>query len=191
MEDIEKELGTSFEEIASLGPHGLFASELRVLYATANEIAPKTLVEIGAGHGLSSVVLAYVAKKYGGRLYSVEFQELSSWRANLRRFGLENYVSLMQGRSPWINWTSLPFTRIGYLLIDADHHSLPVQIDFYCWGKFVLPGDRIAVHDYTSVNTNHHEVRKAADACVKKFGLRKVAVVQSDRGLGVFEKQQT
>lgn len=188
MEDIERDLGASFEEIASLGPFGLSASELSVLYTTADEIAPKTLVEIGACYGISSVVLAYVAKKHGGRLYSVEFQELLSWRANLRRFGLEDYASLMQGRSPWIDWTSLPFTTAGYLLIDAEHRYTPVLVDFYCWGKFVLTGGRIAFHDYTSINPNHLGVRKAADSVVMRFKLRTISVVQSDRGLGVFEK---
>jgi len=188
MEDIEKELGASFETIASLGPHGLSAPELSALYTTANEIAPKTLVEIGACHGVSSVVLGYVAKKYGGRLYSVEFRVLPSWQANLSKFGLEGYVSLIQGRSPWIDWTSLPFARIGYLLIDADHHNLPVMVDFYCWGRFVLSGDRIAFHDYTSANPNHQGVRKTVDATAKRYKLRRVTVVQTDRGLGVFER---
>lgn len=197
-QEVEKEIGTDLDQIASVSRHGFQSQELASLYATAVEISPKTIVEIGAGYGTSSIVLAFVARKFSGKLYSLEYQadKEQVWRSNLQRFGVGQYACFMQGKTPWINWQALPFGEIDYLLIDGTHSFIPILVDFHSWGCRTRVGGRIAFHDYIYAErvqikgkfVRSPEVKKAIDAIERVYPMRKVAVVETGYGLLVYEK---
>lgn len=187
-----------FDKVASIGRSGFQTPELEVLYTTADEIGPKVIVEVGAGYGTSSIVLATVAKRQNGRLYSIEFKEDKQpvWQANLQRFGVSQYAHFMLGKTPWVDWSSLPFASIDFLLIDGLHSYIPILTDFYSWGCLVRKGGRIAFHDYCWAErvkikgrfVKSLEVRKAVDMIEGIYSMRRVAVEKSGYGLIVFEK---
>lgn len=147
--DVEKEIGVSFREIFHQGPSGLRLPDMTCAYETADAIKPKILVEIGAGYGISTVMLGLVAKKYGGHLYSVEHREKPIWRKHLEKRGISEHVTMIHGRNPWLDWPSLKHIRpVDYLLIDGYHDLFSVTVDYCTWGPRVRKGGRIAFHDY-------------------------------------------
>lgn len=188
-EDIERELGASLDEIASLEQYGLRAPELEALFRTADELSPKVLVEIGACHGLSSVVLGAVARKYKGRLYSVEYKQQADWVPNLQRYGVEEYVTMVEGLAPWLDWVNMPFKRVTYLLVDGNHYFFPVACDFQTFAPFVHKGGRIAFHDYNKP-AGKSGVKEVVCMAEKLYPLKRVAFVEGRHipGLVVLEK---
>lgn len=185
-QEVEQEIGFSLTDIAAIGRHGLLEDELEALYTTADEISPKVIVEIGACYGISSVLLGFVARKHTGHLYSIECNEQPSWRTTLQQFGVDPYVTLVLGKTPWIDWASLEFEDIDYLLIDGSHNFLPILTDFYTWGCRVRKGGRIALHDHN--NRKCRQAGKAIQIAEEVCPMKKIATVNTIRGLVVFEK---
>jgi len=155
--EVEQELELNFDAVAALGPFGLRARELKVLYTTADEISPEVMVEIGSCHGVSSVVLSAIAKKYGGVLYCIEPNPRVQLSANLQKFGLLEAVRIIKAASPNVDVKALGIKVISYLLIDGDHSLESILADYRFWAPLVKLGGRIAFHDYYS----HREVRQA------------------------------
>jgi len=186
--EVEKEIGFKLKAIASIGPRGLRANELKTLYTTAAEVSPRVIVEIGSLHGVSSVLLGCLAKKRGGTLYCIERLLQPKLHENLRKFGVIGFAKLIEAVSPNINVEALPFATIDYLLIDGDHHLENVLADYRFWTKLVRAGGRIAFHDYYS----HRGVKLALEEIQKTNELRQVTIggVKDDLepGLIVFEK---
>lgn len=186
-EDIEKEIGVPLAEIAALGQFGLRVHELEVLYRTATEISPKVLVEIGACHGLSSIVLGMVARKHDGHVYSVEYKPQPDWLPNIQKYGLEALVTMVEGITPWLHWDKVPFRRVSYLLIDGNHHYFPVACDFQTYAPFVHRGGRIAFHDFHKP-ASKCGVREVVERAESMYPLKRVATTFRGPGLAVIEK---
>lgn len=186
-ETIAEEIGGTLEEVAALAKFGLREAELEALFITADELGPKVLVEIGACHGLSSIILAAVARKYSGMLYSVEPGLYVDWLPNLERYGLGKFATLIKARSPWLDWPNIPFKTIDYLLIDGDHHYFPAAADISAFAPKVRKGGRLAFHDYSHPRPNC--VRPVVDKYEEFYGTKRVALVTGKcPGLLVLEK---
>lgn len=69
----------------------------------------------------------------------------AEWRENLQRIGLIDTVMLHQTHSQ----TMAPVWKkpISFLFIDGDHGYLGARYDLMMWGKHVLPGGIMTVHD--------------------------------------------
>jgi len=185
-EPVEQALGADLNTIFHLGPSGLKKADIAYAYVTADEIQAATIVEIGAGYGISSVTLGAVAKKYGGKLYSVEYRVKAAWWTNLKKYGVIDHVELVQGRNPFLDWSQLDHIRtVDYLLIDGNHCYMPVMVDFFTWVPRVRNGGRIAFHDYLN---GRAQVKDAVDKLEKVYPLEYVGLSASKSGLYVVTK---
>jgi predicted O-methyltransferase YrrM len=131
-----------------------------ILLNTATSINPHTIVEVGGGpYGASTAILASVASKSGGLLYSVEPQERLHWEETLNRLDLREYVKRYVGYSPW---TNVELDSIDYLFIDGNHRTRWVLADYHWWSPMVRNGGMVAFHDFNDSNAGK-EVRRAID----------------------------
>lgn len=173
--EVEEELGYNLETIASIGPRGLWPKELASLYTTAREITPEVVVEIGACHGVASVVLGLVVKKSQGKLYSFDIILQPKWYTNMQTFGVATFAQLIKVKSPDVTVATLPFQVIDYLLIDGDHSYEGVLADYKFWSKLVRVGGRIAFHDYYSTRGVRQAVTEIST--ISNSGLQQVDIV--------------
>lgn len=194
-EQIEQEIGHSLSVMMTATGGYLRGDELNVLYSSADELSPKTLVEIGARTGTSSTILGAVARRHGGMLYSIEANPAPTWPENMRRFGVAEFTRLIQVTSPQIDATMLPFTAIDYLLLDGDHRIESVLADYCYWSRLVRPGGRVAFHDYLSqdgVKRAVSEILRTDGDILKQVDFAVGSIIKDGKvlelGLIVFEK---
>lgn len=131
--------GRKLAELASLVPTG------------------QAIVEIGSYMGKSTCYLASGSK--GVKVYAVDLWELGNYRARYKNpkaflafkkqvadMGLTKKIVAVKGNSVKVaaTWDK----PIGLLFIDANHQFEYVKADYEVWYKFVVPGGRIAFHDY-------------------------------------------
>ena len=139
-----------FEKIIKMGMWkddrpSMYPEDCRMLWDAALEIKAKTIVEIGAFKGVSSMVLGLAAVQTGGHVWSVEVRPRAEWFSNIEKMKLQDVVTLIQGCSPAVN-INLP-GEIDLLFIDGDHQTRSVLRDYYYWSHFVRVGGIIAFHD--------------------------------------------
>ena len=175
-----------FEDILGSCGGRLTFADAQLLYETA--IDAKNIVEVGAMDGCSSMILGEVARQNDGHLYSIEPKPKGKWRANIERLGLERYVTLIYAASPWY---SLPVsaTPIDYYLIDGDHRTRWVLVDYHYLEPHVRPGGRVAFHDWCGPRGVSEWVQEAVALILRDDPLIEVGRAEgSSRGLIVFEK---
>jgi len=147
-------------------------SDRERLVKLASEVKDGVILEIGALTGASTCAMAEVASV---PVYSIDLWNLTSkhefrndplnnpyfsldtFNQNIKERGLEGKVTPIRGESNMIAraWTF----PIGLLFIDALHTYDGVMGD-YSFAKYVIPGGRIAFHDY---DKTHPGVMKAID----------------------------
>jgi len=163
-------------------------NDLELLYSTASEISPKSILEIGARNGCSSSLLGIVAKEKSGHLYSIEPSPQQLWKKNIDRLGLGEYVTQIVGASPWIQVERVG-QPIDFFLIDGDHRTRWCLADYHYWSVYVRRGGRIAFHDWCGANGIAAQVRQAVEIILKTDALTEVGRAEGkDKGLIVFEK---
>lgn len=123
--------------------------------ALADLARGKTVLELGAFYGFSTVVLASVAE----RVTSVDWHQgddmaglIDTWgvfMANLNRFGVAERVQVVRGRFE----DELPIMAERRLLfdgcfLDAHHSEESVRADLALALPLVRPGGFMAFHDY-------------------------------------------
>ena len=129
------------------------------------------LLEIGSYCGKSAVYLGTAARESGTVLVTVDHhhgseENQSGWehhdpdvvdartgrmdtlpflRRTLEDAGLEDVVVAIVGDSPTVAryWG----TPLGLLFIDGGHALDVAMADYESWGRFVLPGGLLAIHD--------------------------------------------
>lgn len=123
----------------------LSMDDCRLLYGCTVMADCRTIVEIGAMMGTSSIVLGLAAKITGGHVWSIEVRPRKEWPDNIKAFGLENVVELVKGDSKQID---LKLDQpIDFLFIDGDHQTASVLADYWHWSPLVRSGGLIAFHD--------------------------------------------
>lgn len=188
-EEVEKEIGFGLSAILQDTHNSIRIEESVVLYSSADELSPNVIVEIGAYMGTSSTLLGSVAKKHGGKLYSIERRPRPEWYENMKKYGVSSFTELISVISPHLSKEHLPFDCIDYLFIDADHSYENVLGDYRFWQTMVRPGGRIAFHDYFSVEGT----KRAVTEILRTNGLKFVALANGTEmghklGLIIFEK---
>ena len=89
------ELGARIDEfLIFIGP-----DTGRLLHAVARGARAKTIIELGASYGYSTLWLADVARETGGKVHSLELsaQKVEYARSQLRRVGLDGFVEFHVG----------------------------------------------------------------------------------------------
>jgi hypothetical protein len=162
--------------------------DAHLLFDSAMEINAQKMLEIGAMTGSSTAVLAYVAKKNNGHVWTIESQPHPKWEDSLMLVGVRQYASLIFGSSPWIGFGCFPIP-FDFLLIDGNHLVRWVLADYHYWSPFVRSGGRIAFHDWTGANGVGEQIQEAVAIILRTDKLIEVGRIEStNRGLIVFEK---
>jgi len=179
------------DEVLRRGGKLLTVYDAEVLRLTADAIGASRLLEIGSKRGCSALILGDVARKYRGRLYCIDPVILHKLVLNIEACGLQNHVTLIQGKSPWID-PSRVATPIDYLFIDGDHRTRWTVADYHFWFPFVRVGGRIAFHDIHALDWAGRGTRKALEIILSTDSdvLELVAETRNcrQRGTKVFEK---
>lgn len=151
-----------FQEISERGLTNMKVDEAELLYESAREIEAKNMLEIGSMFGCSSMVLGSVARDTGGHLQCIEAEPQELWTKNIQDLGLSPHVTMIEGRSPWIDMRQITLP-IDYLFIDAEHRTRWCLTDYQYWSAYVRPGGRIAFHDYCRIGRAGKGVMRAVD----------------------------
>ena len=106
-----------------------------------------TVVEIGTCTGISTIALAFARKEAGhGPMYTIDVLEHPAFLKNITDAGVDKWVIPIIGRSSLVakSWHE----PIELLWIDGDHRYRAIACDITRWGKWVVCGGYIALHDY-------------------------------------------
>jgi SAM-dependent methyltransferase len=117
------------------------------------------IVELGCNMGLSTVTMAFACAGTNKRIFSVDtfsgndgqmgkandFQE--EWAGNLRRFGLEKYVTPLRGFTFQVVPDRSLYPPPDFVFIDASHEFIDVVEDFRTIYPYVKEGGFISFHD--------------------------------------------
>lgn len=165
------------DPIKSIGSGLSYGSYL--LYGIARTMRPQTCVEIGSARGLSACMIGKALKENGfGKLYAIDPHVQTNWndtnsidtyglmRANLARFGVQNYVEIIREFSSTVarDWHD----PIDLLFIDGDHSYEGVKSDWEGFSRHIKPFGLVVFHDTTwAYHTDHPSYR--SDLGVHKF----------------------
>lgn len=139
--------------------------------------AGKTVLELGAYHGYSTVVLASVAEQvvsvdwHQGDGHAGEGDTWEIFMSNLRRYGVADRVKPVRERFE----VALPeLLNFGWqfdgAFLDGHHSEESVTRDLDLTVPLVKPGGWIAFHDYgRGPETGHHDF--AVTAVADRFGV--------------------
>ena len=158
----------------------------KCLAELASSVAHGVIVEIGSFHGLSAVAIAEVASvpvyciDMWDLTFELDFRRQKTFRggATQRRpdnhakfkeyvmsHGMQDKIVDIQGISGEI---AKAWTRpIGLLFIDGDHSYEGCMLDYNGYGKWVIAGGYLAIHDYNQ----HHPGIEQAVLDIKRSGL--------------------
>ena len=158
-----------FTKVKNTGNGMLTPEEYELLYKYSKDMSNWNMLEIGAGHGASTVSLALGIQESGGdaKLYTFEKGKGGSrdrygdketniriLKNNLSKFNVQQQVNLLtqrltyNGGPPKIIRQAAPF---GLLFIDADGQ---LDRDFELLYELLLPGGIIIIDDYTPTYIN-------------------------------------
>lgn len=149
---VEKSIDTVFGQLVP-GQEEFLFNKVRSL---PND---STILEIGSFYGRSTVSMGFGALGSNKRIISIDtfcwnegvIGGCNDWRNtfvyNLRRFGLDHLVTILQGYSyeHLSNWKDLP--PVDMVFIDASHWYTDVINDLELVFPIVKPGGWIALHD--------------------------------------------
>lgn len=159
----------------------LTAAEAAVLQRLAKD---RIVLEIGAYHGLSTIVMAKVAK----RVYSIDphtgaarvgpENTLPVFLANLEKHGVRDKVVLLVGTTEdmWAVMDADRLSPFGFVFIDGSHETQDVCTDTLCAGA--LGTGSVAWHDWNE--------RRVREGVAMAYG-NKVPQVQTVDGLAWIE----
>ncbi|MBL9144549.1 MAG: class I SAM-dependent methyltransferase [Verrucomicrobiaceae bacterium] len=117
------------------------------------------ILEIGAFFGRSTVAMAFACTGTRRHLFTIDTFSgneglmgrtswfYNHWRGNLRRWGLESYVTSMPGFSHPVVRSLAADEMFDFAFIDASHEYEDVLLDFELVWPHVKPGGWIAFHD--------------------------------------------
>jgi len=136
-------------EVLRRQSHGRLAVEdMQLLERACAVCSARTILEIGAADGGSSVILAAQAAKRAGRLYSIEGNPKAGMMANLAVYGLQDRCTLLPAWSPWLGPLEQEIPPvIDLLFIDGRHDIRWCLMDYHYWQPRVRPGGVIVFHD--------------------------------------------
>lgn len=154
--------------------------DLDALKNLAQQVANEgmVIVEIGTWKGLSTTVLAHVAREYNGKVYCIDRYEAYDWDRpspfkpdilatfyqNMSELGLWSYICPMLMLS--IDAAAIFETeRANLVFIDASHNYDSVKMDIIVWLPKVKPGGIICGHDWDV----HEGVNKAVKELLPNY----------------------
>lgn len=178
----------AFKTIVEISGGNITENDAFLLYETAMRIEAKTILEIGAREGGSSMVLGCVARANGGHLFSIEPKLQQKWYINMDQYGLLDHVTLLAGMAPWVDLSDFQ-GQFDYILDDGDHRTRWILANYHVYEPCLRPGGHYAIHDWTGARGVDRWVRRAVEIILEDDELKEVGRNEEDKcGLIVFEK---
>src|SRR3990167_10398500 len=131
-------------------------------YNTNHNTNEIQIVDVGCWTGESSLVLALVAQKFNGIVYSVDWFQGSDktnlsfagkyfniqqiFQDNIKKFEFSKRIKLIKGKSDEVT-IKFQDNSLDFVFLDADHRYKKVLSDIDAWYCKVKPGGIIAGHD--------------------------------------------
>lgn len=177
--NLEKSTKEIIDEIFDLVPGMITKEDASFLYETASKCSKAMIVEVGSYHGLSTICLAKGSKSGGKvQVYSVDpYSGLSTtpdptWRdsehpgtPNPKYYNnvgaiffevRERFKELQVSNiiTSIVNYSEPAYKQgwdmpIELLFLDGEHRYNYVKMDLEMWGKHVISGGMIIMHDQT------------------------------------------
>lgn len=166
---------TEFLYAASI-PSAVTYEEMSFLCARA---IGKTVLELGAWHGRSTVALASVATRvhsvdwHRGDEHAGEGDTLDSFLKNIAYHGFRDKITIHLGRFEDV----LPVLgdhRFGLVFLDGHHSTESVRQDIALFGHLIKPGGWAMFHDYglKEVGDRTFGVTEAVNEWAIKLGVK-------------------
>jgi predicted O-methyltransferase YrrM len=179
---------------------GLSSLDYDIINDYARKSGAKTMLEIGCRYGTSTMLLGSIAKDTGGKLYCIEFDPQKEWFNNIEEAGIKSCVHLVRTRSPWVDYTDLPY-EIDFLFIDGDHRTAFAIADYHFFAPLVKVGGYIAIHDTNlEIENVKFMVNRAVDIILEDyknvelhdevFGEFGTKILRKTQDWGVFIKEE-
>lgn len=154
-------------------PTAVTEEEARALAALA---AGRTVLELGAYHGFSTIVLASVAERvwsvdwHHGDEHAGQADTWDAYTANLDRYEVSN-VEVCRGRfEDEVPRLAAVGVRVDGAFIDGQHDGVSVARDLALALTLVRPGGFVAFHDYGRGPATGHPGFAITDVA-DKFGV--------------------
>lgn len=149
-------------------------NELEVLEELCNSVKAKHIIDLGCFIGGFTQIMAKVAKKNKGMVYSIDVfkdadESMDHWEINksydvrqilienMESIGVMEHVDIIVGKSSEV-WKQFIDESIDLIFIDATHTYKCVIEDISCWYGKIRNGGIICGHDY-----NLEEVEQAVN----------------------------
>lgn len=179
---------TGFDHLLNMADNLITPAEADLLYDSGLAIQARNILEVGARKGGSSMILGMLAKETGGHVQSIEVHPREVWYENIEKAGLEEYVTLIEGESPWIN-PDLIEKPIDLLLVDGEHYVPECLVDYWFWNRYLRSGGIVCFHDWTGRKRGTGGMIQHAVALIReRHKLIEVGRTEGQFGLIVFSK---
>lgn len=166
-------------------PLYIHSEDVEALVPILEKYKPQTILEIGSAYGTSTKLFASFAQQFGGRVFCIEPDPKPELYENLAEYKLEDFVTVIKGESPWINWEGQP--ELDFIFVDGFHNFRNTFTDYFYWQKYLKDGGVIAFHD-----TNRFpQVGRAVNEIVRAENLIQIGTSRSKCGMRIFEKKKT
>ncbi len=133
-------------------PRQLLDYQMLALYGLARQYdKPKAaILEIGTGHGASSLMMALAARRAGITTLTVSLPEAVEAERHWRRYGIKNITPVVQ-RS-WDYRTMAGMTTWDMVFVDGDHNQIKRDM---IWWNALKAGGLFLCHDYSPAESAH------------------------------------
>lgn len=143
------------------------------VYNTNHNMQGIKIADVGCWTGLSSLLLAQIAKAHNGRVYSVDwfrgspatnlefagtaFDIKSIYKHNISQFEFADIIELREGPTSEV-WSTFDPASLDVVFLDADHRYANVKQDIANWITRVKPGGVLCGHDCEFVCHNINDI---------------------------------
>lgn len=122
------------------------------MHELVRKYRPKSIVEVGAWDGCSTMILGLAAREIGSHVYSIDPKPSDILDNNIIELGLNDYITKLTQSSPWVDMKMIELP-IDFLFIDGNHNTRWILVDYHFFKHYIRKNGIIAFHDceFTSV----------------------------------------
>jgi predicted O-methyltransferase YrrM len=137
VELIATERNDEERRFASISEH------VTTLFFIVSEFNIKKILELGVGHGNSTIAFLKGLEKTDGRLISVDYDECDYAKSRILKYGLEKRWKFLHNNDMEIEWNE----EVDLLFIDSSHEYKHTKAEINKYEKFVRIGGFLIFHD--------------------------------------------
>lgn len=147
-DDFDAKVSNPVEQLASIKDiherrHACISEHLMLLYFIISEMNIKRILELGVGHGNSTIAFLSGLKKNGGKLTSVDIVDWFEARRRVAEFNLGGNWEYIINNDMNLVWNE----ELDLLFIDSSHEYTHTKSEIEKYEPFVRNGGYIIFHD--------------------------------------------